>query len=122
MSKSILIVDDDQDTCSNLADILGDLGYQIDVAYRGWDAIDLTKAKNYDLALLDYKLPCMTGVELFHCLRSERSSLPAIIISAYLKSEAQAAATRAGVYAVLAKPVDFDQLLGHIHGLMGEEN
>jgi CheY-like chemotaxis protein len=120
--RDILVVDDDQDTCANLSDILGDLGYQIDVAYRGWDAIDLAKAKNYGLALLDYKLPCMTGVELFSRLRSERNDLPAIIISAYLKSEAENAAMQAGVRAVLGKPIDFDQLIGHIHGLMGEAN
>jgi CheY-like chemotaxis protein len=121
MCKTILVVDDDQDTCSNLADILGDLGYQIDVAYRGWDAIDLAKAKHYGLALLDYKLPCMTGVELFNRLRGQQRDLPAIIISAYVRSEAEEAARQAGV-PVLAKPIDFGQLISRIHGLVSEAN
>lgn len=36
----LLIVDDNQDTCSNLSDILTDCGYSVDVAYRGSDGLD----------------------------------------------------------------------------------
>jgi DNA-binding NtrC family response regulator len=121
MGKNILVVDDDHDTCSNLADILGDLGYEIDVAYEGDEAIDLARSKDYGLALLDYRLPCMTGVELFHRLRSERARLPAIIISGYLTTEAEEEAAREGI-PVLAKPVDFGRLIGHISGVLGAAN
>lgn len=69
MSPQILVVDDERDYCSNVADILGDMGYGVDVAYRGADAIDLATQRPYDLFLLDYKLPCMTGAELYKRLK-----------------------------------------------------
>ena len=46
-------------------DILTDCGYEVDVAYRGEDSLDLVKQRLYRLALVDYKLPCMNGVQLF---------------------------------------------------------
>jgi PleD family two-component response regulator len=61
MSAHILVVDDEVDFCSNMADILGDMGYEIDVAHRGAEAIEKATQQPYDLFLLDYKLPCMTG-------------------------------------------------------------
>ena len=58
-ASAILLVDDDQDTCASLSDIISDLGYQVDVAYDGPAALKLSQRQPYGLALLDYKLPGM---------------------------------------------------------------
>ena len=78
----ILIVDDDEDTCENLSDILTECGFQTDVANRGHDALDLADQKKYDLALLDFRLPCMTGFELFRHLKERAGALPAVLVTA----------------------------------------
>ena len=52
-SASILVVDDEADTCRNLSDILTDLGYHVDTALDGFAALKLAREKPYDIALLD---------------------------------------------------------------------
>ena len=52
-SPSVLVVDDEEDTCRNLSDILTDLGYQVDIAHEGLTALELVSRNRYDVALLD---------------------------------------------------------------------
>ena len=60
----ILCVDDDPDTCASMSDILNDLGYLVRVAYDGHAALQLVPQQPYGLALLDYRMPGMAGLEL----------------------------------------------------------
>ena len=107
----LLVVDDDKDTCSNLSDILTEFGYDVDVAYRGQVALDLLKLHHYRVALLDYKLPCMTGVELFQRMRRLRGNINGLLVTAYASSETTAAALAAGMRRVVSKPVEVSQLV-----------
>ena len=52
-TPSILVVDDEVDTCRNLSDILADLGYHVDVAHDGLSALEMVRRRAYDVALLD---------------------------------------------------------------------
>lgn len=58
-------MDDDPDTCASLSDILTDLGYRVDVAYDGPSALQLVERNRYGLAVLDYRMPGMDGLELY---------------------------------------------------------
>jgi DNA-binding response OmpR family regulator len=107
----LLIVDDDQDTCSNLSDILTDLGYAVDVAYRGRDGLDLLKQYPYRLALLDYKLPCMTGVELFQRMRQINAKVAGLLVTAFASRETEREALSAGLRHVVSKPVEMPKFL-----------
>jgi two-component system nitrogen regulation response regulator GlnG len=107
----LLIVDDDKDTCSNLSDILGDLGYAVDVAYRGQEALDLFEHHDYGLALLDYKLPCMTGVQLFQKMRELRQGIRGLLVTAFASSETESEALSAGLRQVVSKPVEMSTFL-----------
>lgn len=80
---SILVVDDEADTCRNLSDILTDLGYQVDTALNGYEALELARKKVHDVALLDLKMPGMDGLTLYRELRKLRASTVAIVVSAY---------------------------------------
>ena len=62
-NRSILVVDDEVDTCANLSDIFAELGFQVDVAHDGFSALEFAKRKHYDVALLDLKMPGMDGLE-----------------------------------------------------------
>lgn len=57
----ILLVDDDQDACASLADILADLGYAVGVAYDGLTALACYAPSPCRLALVDYKMPAWTA-------------------------------------------------------------
>jgi len=107
----LLIVDDDRDTCANFSDILGDLGFTVDFACRGQDALDLVKQRAYRLTLLDYKLPCMTGVQLFQRMRQIDHKVAGLLVTAFASRETEMEALSAGLRHVVNKPVDMPKFL-----------
>ncbi len=108
---SILLVDDDVDICSNLADILGDLGYRVDAVHDGSAALELIRRNRYDIALLDYKMPGMNGATLTREIRRLRPEMVSLLVTAHAGSVVDEARS-AGAWQVLPKPVDTTRLLG----------
>lgn len=108
---SILVVDDDIDTCHNLSDILVEFGYRVDTAHDGPSALERVGQHEYDLALLDFKMQGMDGLTLYREIKKLQPSIVAIIITAFASQGTQNAALGAGTWKVLAKPLDFSQLL-----------
>jgi CheY-like chemotaxis protein len=119
-SPSILVVDDEVDTCRNLSDILTDLGYDVDTAYDGPSALELARKKPYDIALLDLRMPGMDGLTLYHELRKVQAGTVAIVVTAYAGKDTTEAALAAGAWQVLPKPVDFPRLLKLVDEALGQ--
>jgi len=117
---SILVVDDDVDTCRNLSDILTDLDYRVDAAHDGLSALELVRRNAYDVALLDYKLPGMDGLRLYREIKRLRAGTVAIVVTAYASGTAAEEALGAGAWQVLPKPVDFPKLLGLVKEAVGQ--
>lgn len=113
-TSSILVVDDEVDTCRNLSDILTDLGYQVDTALDGFAALELARNKRYEIALLDLKMPGMDGLTLYRELRKLCSETVAIVVTAYASKATAEEALAAGAWQVLPKPVDFPRLLAFV--------
>ena len=109
--KSVLIVDDDEDIRTNITDILTDLGYEVDSAKDGATALQLVQQRNFDVALLDYKMPGMDGATLYSHIKELCPQLVAIMVTAYAGSNGAQKALDAGTWRVLRKPVDVSQLL-----------
>jgi two-component system response regulator HydG len=109
---SILVVDDDVDTCRNLSDILTDLGYRVDVAHDGASALEHMRRRPYDVALLDLKMPDMDGVSLYREMRKIQASAVALVITAFAGAGVTEEALAAGAWKVLSKPVRLPDLLG----------
>jgi len=108
---SILVVDDDQDTCGNLSDILADLGYAVQTAFDGPSALELVRRNSFDVALLDFKMPGMDGLTLYREIKRLSPATVAIMITAFLSGASTVEAHRAGTWKVLPKPVDLARLL-----------
>jgi CheY-like chemotaxis protein len=119
-TTSILVVDDEVDTCRNLSDILIDLGYNVDIAHDGPSALELVKRNAYDVALLDLRMPGMDGLELFHRIRQLRAGTVGIIVTAYAGTDTTERALAAGAWQVLAKPVEFTRLLKLVEEAVGQ--
>ena len=76
MSRKILVIEDNQDLASLLELHLGDLSYEVDLAFdgnAGWDQITATP---YDLIILDLMLPGIDGLEICRRIRSQPSYTP----------------------------------------------
>jgi DNA-binding NtrC family response regulator len=117
---SILVVDDEEDTCANLQDILIDMGYDVDTAFDGPSALEKVHKKSYDVALLDLKMPGMDGLALYREIKKVRADTVAIVVTAYASTATAADALSAGAWQVLAKPVDLPKLLGLVDQALGQ--
>lgn len=110
-SAKLLVVDDEVDTCHNLRDILNDVGFEVDVAHSGEEALALFQERHYDVALLDLKMPGMSGLELYQRIKEMGRGTVAIIVTAYATHETAHSALKAGAWKVLTKPVELGRLL-----------
>ncbi len=108
---SILVVDDDHDAGQNLGDILTDLGYQVDIATDPLVALKMAQEKNYDIALLDLKMPGMDGLTLARKLKEQRCSTILILTTAYANQDTLATAQRDGIWRVFSKPLDLQHVI-----------
>jgi len=117
---SILVVDDEVDTCRNLSDILTDLGYRVATAHDGFSALKWLRENPCDLALLDLKMPGMDGLTLFREIKKLGSGTVGIIVTAYASGSTKEEALAAGACEVLAKPIDFPKLFKLVDSALGQ--
>src|SRR3974377_6588 len=80
---SILVVDDERDTCQNLNDILTDMGYDVAIADDAATALEVGRRKRFDVALLDLMMPGMDGIELYRAIKRERPETVAFIVTGH---------------------------------------
>ncbi|MBU1084096.1 MAG: response regulator [Candidatus Omnitrophota bacterium] len=104
MKKRILLVDDDKDMCSTLADVLSlDTEFEVEYTTKPLDAVDKVRENDYSLIVLDYKMPDMNGIELLQNIRSIKMNIPVILLTAFLSAELVEKALKAGAVKVLSK-------------------
>ena len=83
----ILVVDDEQIVRHLLGYVLGSVGYQVDTANDGAEGLLALQTKHYDLLITDHTMPGLSGLELIKRLRSERMTLPVIMLSGALNPD-----------------------------------
>ncbi len=119
MKLPILIVDDDRDGASMLAKLFEGLGYQADFVCDGYAALERIEQRPFGIAIIDYRMPGMNGVELFRQLRDKRPELSAVFLTGYPTIDVVYPAIEAGILRVLSKPADFKELLPIIEEHLG---
>lgn len=111
---SLLIIDDDANLRKTLSDILRAKGYSTLVAKDGTEGLLLVGANAIDLALIDLKLPDISGLEVMKRIKAEYPHTEAIILTGNASLGSAIEATNIGAFSYLQKPYDIDQLLLHI--------
>lgn len=108
----ILIVDDEKNMRTTLADILGEEGHDVSIAGTGEEAIALcSQDGGFDAVLLDVRMPGIDGVEAFRRIRRHQPGLRVIMMSAYTVDDLKRAALDEGAIAFLPKPLDVPLVL-----------
>jgi DNA-binding NtrC family response regulator len=110
----ILVIDDDATVRKSLEAVLKEDGYEVDVAGNGKEAIAKSKAKLYNLALVDLRLPDMDGIELLTAMREAVPKMAKIIITGYPSLENAIEAVNRGADAYIVKPYTMEDLLRKI--------
>lgn len=116
-ARHILVVDDDRLVLASLVRGLREAGYEVSEASNGEDAFEIARHRNPDLALLDVRMPGMSGIELGRMLR-ERTGVPFLYLSAYGQADIVKDATEHGALGYLVKPLDIPQILPSIEAAL----
>jgi DNA-binding NtrC family response regulator len=103
---SILITDDDRGVRETLGEIVETRGLRPVLAEDGEHAVEIVHHEPIHLALLDYQMPRLTGLETLQLVRQVHALLPAILITAEATREVMRLAFQAQVFSVLPKPVN----------------
>lgn len=105
-----------------LSDILDDIGYKIDVANDGYNAIDMISKHDYIMVLMDIKMPGINGVETFKEIKQISPATKVIMMTAYSVDDLVKEALKEGAYGIIYKPLNIDYLLQFITKLEKDIN
>lgn len=114
----ILVVDDEYGVRSGIRQILEIEGYEVDEAATGQEALDLLPTADFDVALLDYRLPDIDGMTILQTIKKSGMQMMTCMITAYANIDTAIAATRQGVDFFLPKPFLPDDLIGVVETLV----
>jgi DNA-binding response OmpR family regulator len=117
---AILVVDDDRGQCDSLADVLTDVGYEVDSANSGNEAVEMASRKPYLLMLLDLRMPGMDGLDAFRRMKSVDQHARGLILTAFATDEAVQSAEDLGMDAVISKPLNLPVLLTRIAQVLNQ--
>lgn len=120
----ILIVEDEIGISNFLQQGLQEEGYEVVVANNGIIALELFNLGNFDLILLDWMLPKITGIEVCKQIRLQNSLIPVIFLTAKDTVSETIEGLKAGANDYIKKPFSFDELLERIkiHFRKADEN
>lgn len=108
--QRILVADDEESIRWVLGKALTKQGFQVDLAANGNEALSMFRSNSYDLAVLDIKMPGMTGLELLGRFQEERPEMLVVIMTAESTMKNAVEAMKHGAYDYITKPFDLDAL------------
>jgi DNA-binding NtrC family response regulator len=109
-APKVLVVDDEEHLRRVVQVQLQQIGYQVETAANGAEALAALERGQFALMLVDMRMPGMSGLELLKRVRAENPEVVVIILTAYGTIETAVDAMRAGAYDYIAKPVHPDEL------------
>ena len=111
----ILLVDDDKDMCESLADVLTiESNYTTQYCVEPRKALEKIKKEDFDLIILDYKMPEMNGLELMKEIKKVKPDLVIFMLTAFISNELIEQAKKEGAQRVLSKFIWPDEILKYI--------
>lgn len=112
--RTILVVDDDEDILEGLKEMLENEGYKVDTAKTGQEAVEKSRSRSYDLALLDIKLPDIEGVKLLTKIHESSQKTVKIMITGYPSLKNAVESMNLGASGYIIKPIDPEKLLAFV--------
>jgi two-component system response regulator AtoC len=102
----LLIVDDELIVRESLGNWLKEEGYTVDTIDNGLDALEKLQAKDYDLMVVDVKMPEMDGIELLEKSKQANPELQVLMMTAYASVDTAVQAMKQGAFDYIVKPFD----------------
>ena len=116
--SQIVVVDDDRSVREALENLISSVGFEVKLFASAEDFLESDTALQTDCAILDVRLPGISGLELQQRLAADGQSIPIIIITAQGDDKTQDEAVAAGAIAFLKKPVKEEVLLAALESAL----
>jgi two-component system OmpR family response regulator len=113
-TASVLIVDDEVDFSSVIAERMKERGLMVDTAESGMTALEMIQKKSYDAVILDMAMPEMDGIETLKRMLEIDKSLQIIFLTGQATVQKGVEAVKLGAVDFLEKPADLATLIGKI--------
>jgi DNA-binding NtrC family response regulator len=107
----LLLVDDELDFLEATSRALSRRGFAVKTAEDGVRALELIKEHNFDVIVLDVRMPGMDGAEVFHQVKQLKPTLPVLMLTGHGSIKQAFETSREGVFEYLTKPCDIDKLV-----------
>lgn len=114
IKPSVLIVDDENTVCELLSDELSEQGYLCDAALDGNIALDKLKSNTFDVALVDIRLPTISGIELLQEISQNCRNTVVIMITAINDVDTAVKTMKLGAADYIVKPFDLERIKSSI--------
>ncbi|OAG27907.1 response regulator [Thermodesulfatator autotrophicus] len=120
MSRKILIIEDDDNLRTQLAEYLSlKGGYQVEEAEDGLKGLEKLKNEPFDLVITDITMPYISGIGIITILKRENPDIPVVAITGY-GAEVENLAQEKEADAVLSKPIETEKMLKLLEGLISK--
>ncbi|PCJ49928.1 MAG: DNA-binding response regulator [Gammaproteobacteria bacterium] len=114
----VLVIEDEQALCEQIASDLKNSGYTVDIAFDGEEGLYLATEYPFDLMIIDLGLPKVSGMNIIESLRGQDIHTPILILTARDHWQDKVSGLSAGADDYLAKPFHPEELLARINALI----
>jgi two-component system response regulator RegA len=107
---SVLVIEDDESHCDFIRDMLRGIGCDVTVATYATHGLAIARTNLFDLVLVDYRLPDLSGMDVLRMMVDERPGARVAVVSGFLTVSVAVEALKLGAVDVIEKPVTVDQV------------
>jgi CheY-like chemotaxis protein len=115
MNKNkILIVDDEKPILRVLSEIFEIEGFEVDIAENGLECLEKINKIEFNVVILDIKMPVLDGIETLKYIKKHHAHLPVIMCSGHANTQTASEAMKIGAYDFISKPPELNRVLNSI--------
>lgn len=107
----ILLIDDEEEFTSTLAERLDLRGYETETAYDGESGVHLIREKSFQIVVLDLMMPGISGLETLKQIKIVKPDIPVILLTGHGSTKEGMEGMKLGAYDYLMKPINIEELV-----------
>lgn len=115
LTCNVLLIDDEEDFVTTLAERLQLRGIQAKAAIDGKTGLQLIESETFNVVILDVMMPGMGGLEVYQHIKAKNPLIPVILLTGRGSKQDVLSKTKLGAFDYLIKPFDIDELVKKIH-------